>query len=207
MSKKDKKRSPKKRKRIATIQSISIPNQLLKARNCPIKECFITEEWQDKGMCNIYILREKPDSRIILGGYLIDLLCLGLKDTFWNPELEYEEILARISSQPSEKFIRIHFALAHSIIYGGIDYAKELGFTPHRDFRYSKYILDPREKIKFDDSIEFGKDGKPHFFAGPYDSKEKINRIIAQLDERLGEGNFHFTYPVAFDDLEMEATE
>jgi hypothetical protein len=207
MSKKDKKRSTKKRKRIATIQAISIPNRLRKARNYPIKECFITEGWQDKGMCNIFVLREQPDYHIIMGVYFVDLLCLGLKDTFYNIDISYEEVIDRLHNHPSEKFILIDADLAHSIIYGGIEYAKDLGFVPHGDFRYSRFVLDPREEIEFNDSIEFGKNGKPHFFAGPYDSKSKINRIIAQLEERLGEGNFHYTYPVALDDLEKEPLE
>lgn len=205
MSKKDKKRSPKKRKRIATIQAISIPNQLRKARNYPIKECFITDGWQDRDLCNIFILREKPDYQFIMGVYLVDLWCLGLKDTFYNIDISYEEISDRLHNHPSERFIPIDSDLAHSVIYGGIDYAKNLGFMPHGDFRYSRFILEPREDIKFDDSIEFGKDGKPHFFAGPYDSQSKIDRIIAQLEERLGKGNFHYTYPLDADDLELES--
>lgn len=201
MSKKDKKRSAKKRKRIATVQFISIPNQLRKARDYPIKECFITEDWQDRGMCNIFILREKPDHQFIMGVYLIDLWCLGLKDTFYNIDISYEEITDRLHNHPTEKFVAIDSDLAHSVIYGGIDYAKNLGFMPHRDFRYTGYILNPREEIEFDDSIEFGKDGKPHFFAGPYDSKERINSIITQLEKKLGQGNFNFTYPLDADDM------
>jgi len=133
MSKKDKKKSPKKRKRIATIQTFSIPNQLRKARSFPIKKCSITEGWQDKGMCNIFILREKPDYQFIMGVYLVDLYCLGLKDTFYNIDISYEEITDRLNNHPSEKFVPIDINLAHSVIYGGIDYAKNLGFTPHRD--------------------------------------------------------------------------
>jgi len=207
MSKKSKKKSPKKRKRIATIQSFSIPNQLRKARDYPIKECFITEGWQNKGMCDIFILREKPDYQFIVGVYLVDLWCLGLKDTFYNIDVSYEEITDRLYNHPSERFISIDADLAHSVIYGGIDYAKNLGFMPHGDFRFSRFILEPREEIEFDDSIEFGKDGKPHFFAGPYDSKIKIGRIIAQLEERVGQGNFHSTCPMDFDDQEMETLE
>lgn len=85
------------------------------------------------------------------------------------------------------------------MIYGGIDYAKQLGFSPHSDFKYTRFILDPKEEIEFDSTIEFGKDGKPFYMAGPYDSREKISRIIEQLEEKVGEGNYHFTYPV--DDL------
>ena len=204
MSKKDKKRSAKKRKRISTIQSISIPNPLRKARSFPIKECSITQGWQQKGMCNIFILREKPDYQFIMGAYLVDLWCLGLKDTFYNIDISYEEIADRLNNHPSEKFVPIDIHLAHSVIYGGIDYANNFGFAPHQYLKYTRYILEPREEIEFDDSIEFGQDGKPHFFAGPYDSQLKIDRIIMQLQERLGKGNFHFTCPVDADSVDPD---
>lgn len=196
MSKKTNKKPPKKRKRIAMVQATSIPNQLRKARNYPIKECYITEDWQNKGMCNIYILREKPDHNIVLGVYLIDLWCLGLKDTFCNPDLSYEEIIDRIHSHPTERFIPIDSDLAHSIIYGGIAYAGNLGFKPHSDFKYSEFVLEEMEGIQYEDSVEFGKDGKPFYIVGPYDSKETINTILSQLEEKVGENNFHFIIPV-----------
>jgi len=194
-----KKKSPKKRKRIPTIQATTIPNQLRKARSYHIKECFITEGWQDGGICNIFILREKPDFNFILGVYLIDIWCLGLKDTFFNLDVSYEEIADRLHNHPSGKNVAVDVDFAHSMIYGGIDYAKQLGFSPHSDFKYTRFILDPKEEIEFDGTIEFGKDGKPFYMAGPYDSREKISRIIEQLEEKVGEGNYHFTYPV--DDL------
>ena len=37
---------------------------------------------------------------------------------------------------------------------------------------------------------EFGKNGKPYYFSGPYDNPEKI---IAKLRESVGEGNFKYT--------------
>ena len=84
MSKKIKKKPPKKRKRIAAIQMASIPNQLRKARTYSITECHISEDWQERGVCDIFILREKPDHNFVMGVYLVDTWCLGLKDTFYN---------------------------------------------------------------------------------------------------------------------------
>jgi len=196
MSKKNKKKPPKKRKRIATIQMTSIPNQLRKARNYPIKKCLITENWDEKGMCDIYILREKPDYNFVLGVYLIDIWCLGLKDTFYNIDLSYQEIMDQLNRHSPDKHVPIDINPAHSIIYGSIEYAERLDFMPHSDFKYTRLILEPKEEIVFDDTIEFGQNGKPFFVAGAYDSEEKINRILQHLEVKLGKGNYHFLHPV-----------
>ena len=130
-----------------------------------------------------------------MGVYLIDIYCLGLKNTFYNPDVSYPEFRDLIFNKPDEKHIGIDIDEAHSIIYGGIEYAENLGFKPHSDFKVTKFILKHREEIEFDDTIEFGKDGKPFYFAGPYDSKEKINKIYLQLQKSVGENNFDFVIP------------
>lgn len=38
--------------------------------------------------------------------------------------------------------------------------------------------------------LEFGKEGKPLYIAGPYDDQAMINRVIATLDKHAGEGNY-----------------
>lgn len=192
MTKKDKKRSGKKRRRIPTIQSVSIPNQIRKARNYPIIECFITAGWEEKGMANIFISRMKPEHDFVVGIYLIDFWCLGLKDTACRIDVTHAEIMESIENK-GEKFELISSNRAHSIIYGAIDYAEKLGFKPHSDFKYTRLILNPREEFDLDKTIEFGKDGKPCYFAGPYDTQDRINKILATLTENVGEGNFNYT--------------
>jgi hypothetical protein len=46
-----------------------------------------------------------------------------------------------------------------------------------------------------------GKDGKPYFFAGPYDSAAKSNQILAKLRSHFGPDGFYYTVPVAESDL------
>ena len=41
--------------------------------------------------------------------------------------------------------------------------------------------------------FEFGRDGKPHFISGPYDTAITIAASIAKLQESVGEGNYDFT--------------
>jgi hypothetical protein len=136
----------------------------------------------------------------VFGVYLVDIFCLGLKNTFCNGNLSlfvYEnELKAKIFQE--EKPIDCSVPLAHRIIYGAIDYASKLGFKPNKDFKVSNYILEEPEKIKEAVEIEFGKDGKPFFVAGPDDNADLI---IKQLEARLGVGKFHYLISVKEEDL------
>ena len=42
-----------------------------------------------------------------------------------------------------------------------------------------------------------GKDGRPFFFAGPYDN---VDRIMAKLTRKLGPGGFTFIVPIGGDE-------
>lgn len=178
------KKNPKKRKRIGSVENYatSIPNQLRKARSYPIKSCYISDNWLEMGMGNILVLREKPNGRFVVGGYLIDLYCLGLKDTFYAADMSTAEIELDLFKSRDEKFVPIDEDKAHSIIYGAIDYSEEIGFFPHSDFKKTKFALKTRDEIEFDNSIEFGKDGKPFFVAGPNDNEQDVDRILEILD-------------------------
>jgi hypothetical protein len=74
---------------------------------------------------------------------------------------------------------------AQAVIFGAIDYAAKFGLQPHRDFEKAKaHLGEPREDYP---PIEFGRDGKPFFVAGPYDN---ALAILARLRTIAGEGNF-----------------
>ena len=82
-------------------------------------------------------------------------------------------------------------SMAHQIIYGAIVFAREFGFLPHRDFELSQYILDAPGSFEDASEIEFGRDGKPFFIAGPDDN---VPRILRQLESTAGHGQFDYIY-------------
>jgi hypothetical protein len=85
-------------------------------------------------------------------------------------------------------------ALAHEIIYGGIEYAAQFGFRPHSDFKRSRHILDPPDSHPRTGAVEFGRDGKPFYIEGPYDN---VDAILRKLARTAGEGNYHYLIQVA----------
>ncbi len=167
---------------------------ITKARELPYHECFINSIWQEKGLATILISKKQPGGNYIFAMYLVDVYCLGLKNTMFNFNFngaEYDEMKQRLLQGPDD-MVSCDIVKAHNIIYGAIDYAEELGFRPHKDFKITEHILNPELIDDGIDDIEFGYEGKPFFIAGPDDN---INRIISILERSVGKGNFDVTMP------------
>ncbi|MFZ4625935.1 MAG: SEC-C metal-binding domain-containing protein [Rhodoferax sp.] len=143
------------------------PLALVKAAaQYPISQCVINQHWQQGGMANIFIARQLPNAKFLFAGYLVDLLCLGVKDTFFNanvPQAELDAMPARFG-MPIEP---IDFEDARSIILGSIEFADQHGFVPHADWQQTQYLVEPDRP--FEPKFTFGKHGKPLFIVGPDD--------------------------------------
>lgn len=189
-------KSEKKQTRVLAASS-SVLYHIRRAREYPIEGCWAQKNWQkdnegDSDIAVVVIARRQPNGNIVFGSYLVDRYCLGLKSTFCNADIppgefhrEYLPDLFRATDEP----IGISPALAHEIVYGGIEYAAKFGFKPERDFRDSQYVLDPPDAHPRSGGVEFGRNGKPFFIAGPYDNADAI---VRQLMRTAGEGNFEY---------------
>lgn len=172
---------------------------LERAREYPIFGCWVIENWQESGLTPVVVARAQAPDKVIFGVCLVDLYCLGVKDAYANadfPRSTFERKLPKMcSGAPQECSVE----LAHEIIYGGLEYVERYGFKPHPDFTRQMVdkVLDPPEAHPRSGKVEFGKDGKPFFFAGPYDDKRRINQILNTLMRTAGEGNFTFVFPLS----------
>ncbi len=189
-----------------SVRTDSPERHVRQARNYPIEGCWAQKDWMEAGLAVVAIARRQSDKLLTFGTYLVDYFCLGLKNTYCNANVPlarfHNEDLPKIyQGEPPKK---ITPALAHEIVYGGIEYAEQFGFRPQRDFRLSQYVLDPPDVHPRTGRVEFGKDGKPLYISGPNDNVEQIMR---QLARTAGEGNFHYlahlgSPPDSFDDEE-----
>lgn len=160
------------------------------ARKVPIDKCYATTDWPTSGMAQVVVTRKKKSGRYVVGVYLLDTFCLGLKNTLYianAQEFELEELLEGINNR-GQLVEECDPTFAQNLVYGAIEYAEDLGFAPEKDFAVSEFILDPVEDIEFID-IEFGQNGKPYYIAGPYDNAPVI---LAKLKKAVGEGGFEF---------------
>ncbi|MEN4099815.1 MAG: hypothetical protein ROW52_07825, partial [Anaerolineaceae bacterium] len=72
--------------------------------------------------------------------------------------------------------------------------AEKLGFEPHPDFYRQKadLMLDPPDTYPRENNVSYGKDGKPLYISGPYDSEMKSRSVINTLMRTCGTGNFDY---------------
>jgi len=164
--------------------------KILMACDFPVCTCLINPSWRDQGIATILIARQQPDGDLVLGVFLVDLLCLGLKNTFCKSNISpYRCRTEVVPGAFDETPVQCPPALAHRIIYGAIAYARQFGFEPHRDFHLSQHLLDPPRDDEPCEDVEFGKDGKPLYIAGPDDN---VERILRKLEANAGEGHYDY---------------
>jgi hypothetical protein len=119
-------------------------------------------------------------------------MCLGVKDThyvFNAPFLEYSDKMEQLSDAGHMEVI--DYALAHNIIFAGLEFSSDYRFKPHKDFTSVTVFMleedtDDVELIE----IECGLNGIPAYMRGPYDNKVKVNYVINQLEKTAGPGNY-----------------
>lgn len=162
-----------------------------KGRTLPIHDCLVNQDWRSNGLANIMVVRRHPAGNFTVGMYLVDLLCLGVKDThflFNLVEEEYNRLVAESKSMAG--FINVSYTLVHNIIYSALQFAEDYGLKPHKDFALTKYLIEEdTDKIKLMD-IECGKDGKPMLVLNP-DNKAKDSKAIPILEKTAGPGNYY----------------
>jgi len=148
-----------------------------------------TDELIGNGLAQIFVTR--MDRNVLLvGSYLVDYWCLGVKNCFGPRKFDqrkYDHLVQQSYSGFEQDGREISLEQAQSIIWGSIAYAAKLGFSPHPDFETAKALLGTPSQP--DQSIVFGRDGKPFYVSGP---RDQPTRIIATLREHAGDGNFDY---------------
>jgi hypothetical protein len=158
----------------------------------PLHECWIAKEWREEGaIVQVIVSRLSPQGQVAAGVFLVDLGCLGVKNAFgrvFDTRLGYAQELLQ-HTLATQEMIECSLDLAAKVIRDAIAYARDLGFSPHRDYRDAVLVLGDANPDACDEIVPLGKDGKPFFVSGPYDN---VDRIIAKLTRRLGPEGFHY---------------
>ena len=177
------------------VQMLSPENYIRKkARSLPIFECLVKADWETTKLAPIIIARNHTNGNITVCSYLVDLACLGVKDTMYLfnvPIQKYEEFKEKVSR--GMEMIEIDYVLAHNIVYAGVEFAEDYGFKPTKEFEsITKFMLEEdSEEVELIE-IECGDDGKPMYMRGPFEDEYKARKIIAQLEKAAGPGNYTY---------------
>lgn len=160
------------------------------ARKLELYETLMYEHIFDEGIGYVIVSRKKKNGDVVAGFYLVDVFCLGIKDTFASvmTQEEYEEHKSHLVDGDGSYYVTKSPNYIFNLVYGAADYAEELGFKPEKDFAVAEYILDAVDTIEYED-IPFGSDGRPFYIEGPND---KAATILSTLRKHLSEEDFDF---------------
>lgn len=161
----------------------------LRARNLPIDRCYVNENWEETQMANVVVTRKHVNGNITFGFYLVDLLLLGVKDCFYGFNESPIELEEKINDEYAN-YMECDYELVHNIIYEGISFAEDSGFSPVKDFtKTGIYILneDSDDIPTIDIPLGYQGEGIPVVFVTPENDRK---REIAILEKAVGRGNF-----------------
>jgi len=189
-----KKLAKKKQKRGTTVKKITPSMKKAKPyASYPIHECLIPDDLFISGLGELMVARRIPNGDIAMSVFVIDVFCLGVKDAMFAvlPESEYEHKIKGRMLATGRGFEKLHQTCAKKLLDGVVDYAKELGFAPHPDYKNASEIFGIIDASACPVKYTYGNEGKPFYVNGPYESPADIQRIINTLTKKCGAGGFN----------------
>ncbi len=200
--KKKQKRAAVLKNKIVTSVTSMMMDKAVAYTKYPIHECLIPTNLFESGLGEVIIARRISSVIIAIGSGVIDVFCLVVKDAMVivSSEDEYEDLKLRFAEGTGRTFEKLHQTCAKKLVDGVVAYAKDLGFSPHPDYNNVKNIFGDIDASVCPVSYSYGKEGKPFYMNGPYESEAKIQKIIATLQKKCGEGGFGVVYKMGEDD-------
>jgi hypothetical protein len=148
------------------------------------------------GLATVIVARRRKRDMLSTCCYLVDTYCLGVKNTI-GPRTLSEDRFAAFARQCYASYesdpVEAPIELAQHIVLGAVEYARKLGFEPHRDFARARGHLGEMDGPC---AIRFGRNGKPTYVQGPHDDPLKVMRT---LNRSVGKDNYDFTFVFADD--------
>ena len=178
------KRSAEIKKKRNKFVNMSNREFLLAAERAPWVGCYMRGS---DGMNNIIAIRQSRSGPMACL-FLVDTYCLGIKDSYLIKSFDLE---AFREDEKQQDYQSISPAKAFKLISKSIEYARGIGFEPHREALTCALIFSDVDANECTEEFEFGSNGKPMYTNGPRDSRERQVMIMNTL-AKLGDGNYHF---------------
>lgn len=149
----------------------------------------VSADYGSDGLAIVVVARREPLGMVRVCQYLVDLFCLGVKNTIGPlvvpPEM-VDELLGQFYQNYANGCHEIPAELATDLVWGAVHYAAELGFAPAAGSDW-RDTCDHLDELQGASRIGFGRDGRPFYVNGPY---ENADNVLATLRHTVGEGNF-----------------
>lgn len=170
-----------------------MPARLRRAAAAPILHAVAAETLWDQGIGSVLLSRALPNGSVAFGFFLVDVFCCGVKNAIYGiePRASYREhVYEKAASY--ERPTPMRPECCRKLVEGAVEYARQWEIAPHADYAKARLIFGDIDAAACPEEFEYGRDGKPFYVSGPYDSPERSRRIIAQLERTAGKGNFDY---------------
>ena len=138
---------------------------------------------------SVLVTRQAGHGKVRVCGWLVDVWCLGVKDTVGPRSMDQRraaEFTGSYFAAYQARPLAAPLDLAQQLVFSAVAYARRLGFEPAPGFDQTTSHLGPWTGPS---AISFGRDGKPLFVQGPHDNAA---RILNTLQRSVGPNNFHY---------------
>ena len=164
------------------------PQKPVRIADLPLVESVISKGFEERGLAHILLARRHADGTLAVGGFYVDTLCLGIKDSALIPRIEEkdyrENVRPSIFNDPVE-LIDCPPELARAVAEGAAEFADRYGFRPNKRWDDARKIF---QGIGASENAPvFGREGKPCFVKR---GESNAAAIIAKLARKAGEGNY-----------------
>ena len=177
-------RSKAKRKaRVTAIRKTGANAQSLvveAATRGPVERCRMPVDFFDMGIGSLFFSRRTADGTLVTAVFLVDLFCLGVKDSFVMTA-SAAELDERLAKQP-QTYTEVAPACARKLLHGAVAYAKGLGLPPHKDYAGLERMFGDIDPGDCDTEFAYGRDGRPLFIPGPNDGPAVVRRVHRALE-------------------------
>lgn len=157
-----------------------------RVRLVPVHKCYISKSLVNETEGSIMVVRKHTGGNYTLGIYLVDKLCVGIKNADYQLRIDQSDY-----NKYSEMFIdrfgaeECTYEEAHNWIWGAVAFAEEAGIKPCKEFDLAQYVLaednDEVELIEYD----FGDaDGKHCLMAN---GRLDASKYLPAMHENLGD--------------------
>lgn len=189
------------------VRQVAAESPVPKANEEPLLGCWVSpgwssgllvarrEGWDDvelglngpAGIALVLAARAGRHDAVSVCGYLVDTFCLGVKNVIGPERLRRRDLGSFVRSYfmafPAPP-VRAPIELAQHLVLGAVQYAANLGFSPHPEFEAARGHLG---QLNESCAITFGRRGRPVYVAGPHDDPVAV---LDTLNATLGADGF-----------------
>jgi hypothetical protein len=190
-------RRKEQKRALARFESAGMNARMAIAQNWPVSDVRVATDLWDDGIGYVALARRGRNNQVAYANFLVDVYCLGVKNValFIGPEGQWHDML----EGAAEHGMNLETATpeyARKLVEGAVSFARSCGLEPHPDWPVAARIFGDIDPTRCLNEFTFGKDGKPFYIAGPFDSPERVQQITVALAKNAGPDHFDYVIPI-----------